>query len=220
MSCSLLKCCGCKERYPRDDMLDLPKGRFHSFDCAARYGRAKARESSERALKKDKREKKKEAKEFDQKTAKMKKEFNSKDVRWQHKNTQPRFNRMRVLQELAWFSERGIEPYCISCLKTNMDWCCGHFKTVGAQGVLRYDPQNTYLQCNRYCNMGLSGNISGNKNTIGYVAGLAHRFGADEAKVIIDYCESNSAVKKWRPGEVEEIRSRANEEVRRLERDQ
>ena len=75
-------------------------------------------------------------------------ELNRRTLNWQHKQTQPRFNRMRVLQELKWFRDRGLEPTCISCGKPlgGDQWCCGHFKTRGAQSGLKYDPMNAYIQ--------------------------------------------------------------------------
>lgn len=145
-------------------------------------------------------------------------ELNRRDVRWQHKQTQPIFNKMRVLEELLYFQDLGIEPTCISCGKElgGDQWCCGHFKTVGAQGRLRYDSKNTYLQHNRYCNMGLSGDIAGTKNTHGYIAGLKIRFGEVEGQRIIDHCESNTAPYKWTWEEVEEIRIKCNARIREL----
>lgn len=151
----------------------------------------------------------------DKKHKAKKKEFNINDIKHQHKLTQPIFNKMRVLEEKLWFTSRGLEPECISCGKTNMDWCCGHFKTRGSQGNLRYDRKNTYLQCNRYCNMGLSGNISGNKNTRGYIQGLHDRFG-DEAKEIIDYCENNTQVKIYTGEELERMRKEFNKQIKDL----
>lgn len=124
---------------------------------------------------------------------------------------------MRVLQEKLWFKARGLEPECISCSKQNMDWCCGHFKTRGSQRELAYDEKNTYLQCNRYCNKGLSGNINGNKTTRGYIQGLIDRFGQEQANEIIEYCEQKR-VKKWHWQELEEMRKRFNAEIRRLEK--
>ena len=79
-----------------------------------------------------------------------KKIFNVNDIPKQHELTQTVFNKLRKLQELKWFKDNDMWPECISCGKTNMDWCCGHLKTVGSQGSLRYSPINTYLQCNRY----------------------------------------------------------------------
>lgn len=146
-------------------------------------------------------------------------EFNRRDLSWQHKQCQRVFNRMRVLEEMQWFSERGMEPECISCGKTHMDWCCGHFKTRAAQSGLRYDRSNTFLQCNKYCNESLSANIEGTKTTRGYKRGLADRFGEDEAQRIIDYCESNTAPVKWDWQEMEAWRKEWNQAIRELERE-
>ena len=159
-----------------------------------------------------------EIKRQDKAHAKKKKEFKDNDLPHQKTLTQTAFNKMRKLQELVCFKEAGIEPYCISCLKTNMDWCCGHYQTVGSQGILRYDIRNTYLQCNRYCNMGLSGNISGNKNTIGYVKGIVHRFGDIEGAEILEYCETTNQAKTWTCEEVMAIRMDAFKQIKILEK--
>ncbi len=148
---------------------------------------------------------------------KDKRDYYRKKLSWQHKQTQPVFNRMRRLEEILWFLERGLEAECTSCGKNNMDWCCGHFKTVGAQSGLRYDPVNTYLQCNKYCNKSLSGNIEGNKNTRGYKQGLVDRFGAEKAKEIIDYCETNTDAVHWAWQDLEEFRAKCSAKCRELE---
>lgn len=154
----------------------------------------------------------------DRKETKAKlRQSNRESLKWQHDATQKAFNRMRVLQEKLWFKERGLEPECISCGKTNMDWCCGHFKTRGSQRELAYDKKNTYLQCNRYCNKGLSGNINGNKTTRGYIQGLKDRFGDKKADEIIEYVE-RVRVKKWTWQELEEMRKAFNAEIRKLEK--
>jgi len=159
----------------------------------------------------------KEEKAFKQETTRLKKQFYANDLRKQHELTQKAFNRMRVLEELKWFQDRGLEPVCVSCAKPNMDWCCGHLKTRGSQPNLRYDPNNTFLQCNRYCNMGLSGNIEGNKTTRGYKVGLVERFGEEEGQRIIDYCETHTEVKKWQCDELIERRQFFNKRIRELE---
>lgn len=147
----------------------------------------------------------------------QKKNFQLSDTKKQHGLTQPVYNRLRVLEELEWFKSQGLEPECISCAKKNMDWCCGHFKTRGAQGNLRYDKNNTFLQCNRYCNMGLSGNISGDKNTRGYIQGLFDRFGDKRAQEIIDYCETETAPRKFTGLELEAMRKEFNKQIKMLE---
>lgn len=195
---------------------------FRSFqtwcspDCAIAISKQKLESQKKKEAAKKRKEEKERRKAERAEQRKKKDALNKNDMRWQHKNTQPAFNRMRVLQELVWFKERGIEPYCISCLKTNMDWCCGHFKTVGAHGNLRYDERNTFLQCNYYCNMNLSGNIEGNKTTIGFKAGLIHRFGEKEGNEIIDYCTNNNQAHKWTPEETEEIRKNARKKIKEL----
>lgn len=161
----------------------------------------------------------KEAKKLDREQNKAhrlaKKIFKASDIQLQLNLTQKAFNKMRKLEEIDWFRTRGLEPECISCGKTNMDWCCGHFKTVGSQGALRFDRINTYLQCNRYCNMGKSGNINGCKNTRGYLKGLSERFGEGLASVIVQHCEVDT-VKKWTCEELIKIRKEFNSEIKRL----
>jgi len=145
-----------------------------------------------------------------------KKSFRLSDTNHQHDLTQAVYNKLRVLQEKKWFADRGLEPECISCKKTNMDWCCGHLKTRGSQGNIRYEENNTKLQCNRYCNKGLSGNINGNKTTRGYLQGLTDRFGEDKAQEIIDYCETSTTVRKWTGEELQQMRKEFNKEIKEL----
>lgn len=193
------KCVNCKE-YGEVDKGIVKSSFYCSVDCMAEYG-CKNRFKGAEKLRKQKKRKVVES-----------------DIEKQHVLTQKSFNRMRVLQEKIWFAERGLEPECISCGKTKMDWCCGHFKTRGSQGNLRYDEKNTYLQCNRYCNFALSGNINGNKTTRGYIRGLHDRYGDDGARKIIEYCETNTQVKKWTCEELIEMRKKFNKKIREHEK--
>jgi hypothetical protein len=158
-------------------------------------------------------------KQFKKETAQKKRDFYASDLPYQLKLCQKVFNRLRVLQELKWFAGAGLEPTCISCGKPKGgdNWCCGHFKTVGAQSGLRFDKLNTYLQHNRHCNMALSGDIYGTKNTMGYIAGLKYRFGDDIGQAIIDYCETNTAPVKWSCEELISMRKDWNKQIRELE---
>jgi len=140
------------------------------------------------------------------------KDLNRKSLKWQHKQTQPVFNKLRRLQEFKWFSDRGLEPVCISCGKPigNDQWCNGHFKSVGANGRLRYDFKNSYLQHNQYCNMQLSGDAKR------YEPGLITRFGEEDGQAIIDYCETNNKPIKRTWQDLEELRSTFNKLVKEL----
>ena len=138
-------------------------------------------------------------------------ELDRKSLKWQHKKTQPVFNKLRRLQEFKWFSDRGLEPVCISCQKEigNDQWCNGHFKTVGSNGRLRYDFKNSYLQHNNNCNKNRSGDIDG------YKKGLVARFGVDEAQDIIDYCETNNAPIKLSWQDIEQMRKEFNLQIKK-----
>lgn len=133
-------------------------------------------------------------------------DLDRKSLKWQHKQTQPVFNKLRRLQEFKWFSDRGLEPTCISCGKTlgNDQWCNGHFKTVGSNGRLRYDFKNSYLQHNYNCNQQKSGDVDG------YKKGLVSRFGEIEAQEIINYCEENNKPLKRTWQDIEKIRKEFN----------
>ena len=156
------------------------------------------------------------AAEYHAETIRLRKAFVANDLAHQKKLTQNVFNKLRKLEEFEWFASRGLEPECISCGKKNMDWCCSHLKTVASQGALRYDRDNTKLACNRYCNKALSGNINGNKTSRGYLVGLAERFGEDEAKRIIEYCEIDR-IKSWSCEELIEMRRAMSVEIRLYE---
>lgn len=201
---SALKCKQCKDYYPKVDIITNNFGRFCSKECIVDFQTAKALKN----LKKAKEDKFKE----------RKRKFKLSDKKHQEDLTQKSFNKLRKLEEFLWFKERGLEPECISCGKKNMDWCCGHFKTVGAHPELRFDKMNTYLQCNRYCNKGLSGNINGNKTTRGYLQGLTDRFGEDKAKEIIEYCETYKPPLNLSGEQLEYMRKDFNKQIRELEK--
>lgn len=184
--------CGKSFKKPNGDM----RITWCSPDCGVALSAHRRAKDRDKALAREK----KKAKDAAKANRKAVLDLNRRDRRWQHKQTQPVFNRMRRLEELLWFQERGIEPYCISCRNTHMDWACGHFITVAAAGRLRYDPRNTFLQCNMNCNSAKSG-ARGD-----YEEGLIFRFGDHEGQAIIDYCKSNTGPRVWDWLELENMR--------------
>ena len=209
------KCKGCSDRYEKQPE-HPPFRNWCSIDCALIISRTAQDRSRAKIQAKAVREQQGQRK-ADKKAVR---DLDRRNVQWQHKLTQKAFNRMRVLQELKWFKDRGQEPTCISCGNPlgGDQWCCGHFKTVGAQGGLRYDPRNTNLQHNVRCNMELSGDIYGTKSTHGYTQGLKNRFGDGDGQAIIDYCETNTGTVKWEWQQLEEMRAAFNASIRELER--
>lgn len=148
-------------------------------------------------------------KKSDKAHTKRKKEFRVNDVPTQHKLTQPRFNLMRRLQEQAYYRLIGRVPECISCERQEILFQGGHLKPVGSHSEHRYDPHNVHLQCNT-CNQYNSG------NSVGYIKGLARRYGDREAALIIDKLEQRK-VRKWTGEELVAMRKEFNATIRELE---
>ena len=100
----------------------------------------------------------------------------------------------KVFNEFIRLRDRG-HP-CISCgTQRPVQYCAGHYRTVGAAGHLRYYEDNVHLQCNRYCNKGLSGNI------INYRPNLILKIGRRRVAAI----ESNNEVHHWTIDELKGI---------------
>jgi len=206
------KCRHCGEYAKLETMRIVPLGAFCGMTCISAYSLDKKRNDAAKAKLKKERDQ-----EYDNITKARRDKINDNSLPHQHKLTQPVFNRMRVLEELLWFQERGLEPYCISCQKTNMDWCCGHFKTVGGNPERRYMRGNTFLQCNKYCNQSKSGNWSGCKSSIGYIEGLKARFGEEYGQFIYDLSKVNVDSKKWTCEALKKFRGECSARVRQLE---
>jgi hypothetical protein len=106
-----------------------------------------------------------------------------------HKITQKVFNEYIRLRDYR-------EP-CISCGTIDCpEWCAGHFRTRGAASHLRYNPENVHKQCNKHCNLELSGNIAE------YRPRLIAKIGMDKVEAI----ENDNDAKKWTYEELKELR--------------
>lgn len=100
---------------------------------------------------------------------------------------------------------------CISCgTQRPVQYCAGHYRTVGAAGHLRYNEDNVHLQCNRYCNKGLSGNI------INYTPNLILKIGRRRVNALT----SNNDIRHWTIEELKGIvsiyKAKIKEEKRKL----
>lgn len=102
------------------------------------------------------------------------------------KDTQQAFN--------AWVRERDAELPCISCGRHHQGkYDAGHYRTVGSNPALRFEPLNCHRQCSP-CNTQLSGNI------VNYRIALVKRIGADQ----VDWLEGPHEPKKYT---VEELKA-------------
>ena len=95
------------------------------------------------------------------------------------KDTQTAFN--------AWVRERDAEQPCISCGRHHQGkYDAGHYRTVGSNPALRFEPLNCHRQCSP-CNTQLSGNI------VNYRITLVKRIGAEA----VDWLEGPHEPKKY-----------------------
>jgi len=102
------------------------------------------------------------------------------------KDTQQTFN--------AWVRERDAELPCISCGRHHQGkYDAGHYRTVGSNPALRFEPLNCHRQCSP-CNTQLSGNI------VNYRIALVTRIGAEA----VDWLEGPHEAKKYT---VEELKA-------------
>ncbi|MGY2199047.1 recombination protein NinG [Pseudomonas gingeri] len=76
----------------------------------------------------------------------------------------------------AWIRERDIGLPCVSCGRHhNGQWHAGHYRTVGGNPELRFEPLNVWRQC-APCNNHKSGDI------VNYRLELVKRIGADKVE--------------------------------------
>lgn len=95
------------------------------------------------------------------------------------KDTQHAFN--------AWVRARDAELPCVSCGRQHQGkYDAGHYRTVGSNPALRFEPMNCHRQCSP-CNTRLSGNI------VNYRIELVKRIGAEA----VEWLEGPHEPKKY-----------------------
>jgi hypothetical protein len=186
------KCTGCKCRFPADQLITLPAGKFHTYTCAAEYGKAKADNIRDKAIKaKAKKEK--------SKHAKAKKELTDNDRSFQLKKTQSIFNKF--------IRDRDSKYPCISCNRFHSgQYHAGHYRTVGANPELRFDERNCHKQCSA-CNNHLSGNI------VNYRISLINKMGVD----FVEGLESHHPPKRYTLEDLKELQALYKRKTKELE---
>ena len=106
----------------------------------------------------------------------------------------------------AWVRERDYGQPCISCGRsTGCKVNAGHYRSVGAQPALRFNPDNVHLQCEK-CNTYLS------SNAVEYRIRLVQKIG--EAKV--EWLEQEHEAAKLTIDEIKEIKAHYLKAAREL----
>jgi hypothetical protein len=194
MATSLNKCTGCGERFPPGELISVPAGKFHSWECATKYATDK----------KNKKTIKEVADKVKRNDIKKRKEKLKPPSKW-------------LSEAQKWFNKfirlRDKDDLCISCNRTIKQiqgndnwkvggaWDCGHYLTRGAHPELRFEELNAHKQC-KSCNGG-SGNFSSKSKTVGekYRVKLIKKIGIEN----VEWIEGPHEPKKYTIDDLKEI---------------
>lgn len=114
------------------------------------------------------------------------------------KDTQIAFN--------AWVRARDTDLPCISCGRHHQGkYDAGHYRTVGSNPALRFEPLNCHRQCSP-CNTQLSGNI------VNYRIELVKRIGAEA----VEWLEGPHEAKKYTVEELKAMTAEYRAKTREL----
>ena len=109
----------------------------------------------------------------------------------------------------AYIRLRDAHLGCISCGNhLSNQYAAGHYRTVGSAPHLRFDERNVHKQCNRYCNMELSGNI------IKYRQGLVAKIGLEA----VEQLECDNTPQHYTIEQIQNIKSYYQLKIKELER--
>lgn len=123
-----------------------------------------------------------------------------KAIRAAKERVKPRSEHAREAQAAfnAWVRERDQALPCISCGRHHQGkYDAGHFRSVGSNPALRFEPLNCHKQCVP-CNRHKSG------NAIEYRIGLVARIGADA----VAWLEGPHAAKHYSIDDLKQIKAR------------
>lgn len=116
------------------------------------------------------------------------------------KDTQQAFN--------AWVRARDAELPCVSCGRHHQGkYDAGHYRTVGSNPALRFEPMNCHRQCSP-CNTRLSGNI------VNYRIELVRRIGAEA----LEWLEGPHEAKKYTVDELKAMTADYRAKTKELKR--
>jgi hypothetical protein len=108
----------------------------------------------------------------------------------------------------AWVRERDAKLPCISCGRHHEGkYDAGHYRTVGSNPALRFEPLNCHRQCSP-CNTHKSGNI------VNYRIELVKRIGA----AAVEWLEGPHAPKKYTIEDLKAITAEYRAKTRELRR--
>lgn len=146
----------------------------------------------------------------DQKAARAKRD-ERKSLREALEKAKTRGAHLKELQAAfnQWIRLRDAGQPCISCGRHHQGQNhAGHYRSVGSEPALRFEPDNVHLQC-APCNTHLSGNL------IAYRINLIKKIGLAS----VEWLEGAHPPKKLTVAEIQELKAFYRAEVRRLKKE-
>jgi hypothetical protein len=139
------KCTGCKCRFPADQLISINTGKFHTYTCAAEYGKAKADKARAKQIAKAKSDNKKQEK-AERAKHRADKERVKKRSKW--------YDELQTLVNQYVVHVRDKGKPCCTCgtEKPDIKYDAGHMISRGAKAELRFELTNIHIQCSVNCN--------------------------------------------------------------------
>lgn len=106
-----------------------------------------------------------------------------------------------------WVRLRDAGRPCISCGSYRGDWHAGHYRSVGSEPALRFEPDNAHLQCAR-CNTYLAGNLTA------YRSNLIEKIGLDR----VEWLEGKHPPQKLTIADIQEMKVSYRQKIRELKK--
>ena len=134
-----------------------------------------------------------------------------KEIRARKEKLKSRADHMRETQVVfnEWIRLRDAALPCVSCGRHHEgQYHAGHYRTVGANPELRFEPFNVWKQC-APCNNHKSGDI------VNYRIELVKRIGADK----VDWLEGPHEPKRYTIEELKTIKAEYRAKTRELKRE-
>ncbi|CAI8819718.1 Bacteriophage lambda NinG family protein [Pseudomonas sp. IT-P100] len=135
-------------------------------------------------------------------------EIGRKELRAAKEKVKPRAKHMSEAQTAfnTWVRHRDAGLPCVSCGRHhNGQWHAGHYRTVGGNPELRFEPLNVWRQC-APCNNHQSGNV------VNYRIELVRRIGADK----VEWLEGPHDPKRYTIEEIKAIKAEYRAKTREL----
>ena len=135
-----------------------------------------------------------------------------KDIKVRKEKLKTRADHLKDTQQAfnAWVRARDADLPCVSCGRHHQGkYDAGHYRTVGSNPALRFEPMNCHRQCSP-CNTRLSGNI------VNYRIELVQRIGAEA----VEWLEGPHEAKKYTVDELKAMTADYREKTRELKKGQ